>query len=342
VVRGENGYSVGIPFRLKIGKANTLFVNNDAGKSYEKFVEPALENARIYAETWNCATLGSPTGRLGEYETVIWLTGDRRDSTLLPAEQVEIQNFLASGGKLLLSGQNIGYDLLEHGSPADSLFFTNVLHAGYTADSSGGIAVMSAPGTDVTAGTQLFFWVGTSGAQNQFSTDVITALEPAKPFLIYLPGGKTAGVFYEDHATASRRIYLAFGIEGIAGPLSNSAATFLQKLVTWLNYEETSLELQIFETIPEFFDLSQNYPNPFNPCTTIEFQVPHAAHVLLEVYNLLGQRVKTLVDEKKSAGFFKAEWDGDTHSGEPVASGMYFIRFKAGDFQQMKKMMIVR
>jgi flagellar hook assembly protein FlgD len=64
--------------------------------------------------------------------------------------------------------------------------------------------------------------------------------------------------------------------------------------------------------------------------------------VLLEVYNLLGQRVKTLVDEKKSVGYFKTEWQGNTNAGEPVASGMYIIRFKAGDFQQMKKMMIVR
>lgn len=341
-VTGENGYSTEIPFSLKVGKANMLFVNNDGGNAYEKFVEPALESAQIYAETWNYAALGSPTEHLADYETVIWLTGDRRDSTLLPAEQDEIKKFLASGGDLLLSGQNIGFDLIENGTTEDSLFFSEVLHASYEGDSSGGIAVMTSAGATVAAGTQLFFWVGDAGAQNQFSTDIIHALEPAAPFLMYLPGGKTAGIYHEDKASDSRLIYLPFGIEGIAGPLPNSGALFLEKAVSWLQNADTGLELEMFEPVPEFFDLSQNYPNPFNPRTTIEFQVPHTSHVLLEVYNLLGQRVKTLVDEKKSAGYFKIEWTSETNSGAPVASGMYLIRFKAGDFQQIKKMMVVR
>ena len=90
-------------------------------------------------------------------------------------------------------------------------------------------------------------------------------------------------------------------------------------------------------TLPSGFTLSQNYPNPFNPGTTILFTLSRRAHVDLEVFNILGQRVEALVDGTMEAGEHRVEWDGE---GAP--SGVYFCRLKAGTFIESRKMVLVK
>jgi len=90
--------------------------------------------------------------------------------------------------------------------------------------------------------------------------------------------------------------------------------------------------------IPKQFDLLQNYPNPFNPKTVIEFQLPKEAPVQLRIFNLLGQQIRTLVDEQKEAGYHQVKWDGKDASGKEVTSGMYIYAIEAGDFRMTKKM----
>jgi hypothetical protein len=93
---------------------------------------------------------------------------------------------------------------------------------------------------------------------------------------------------------------------------------------------------------PEAFELFQNYPNPFNPETEISYVLPTACFVELSVYNLLGQKVRTLVDESQSAGFKNVKWDGKDENGANAASGIYFYKIKAGEFTQSKKMEIIK
>jgi len=95
-------------------------------------------------------------------------------------------------------------------------------------------------------------------------------------------------------------------------------------------------------TKPTVFSLAQNYPNPFNPKTMIRFSLPKDSWVKLEVYNILGQKVKTLVDEKLAAGVKEVEWDGKDSKGLEVASGIYFYKIKADDFSKVKKMVMLK
>jgi len=93
---------------------------------------------------------------------------------------------------------------------------------------------------------------------------------------------------------------------------------------------------------PRSFGLAQNYPNPFNPVTTIRYEIPKPARVTLEVYNLLGQKIRTLVDAYRSAGSYTATWDGRDEDGKEIASGVYFYRLSAGEFTAIRKMIFVR
>lgn len=96
------------------------------------------------------------------------------------------------------------------------------------------------------------------------------------------------------------------------------------------------------EVLPYQFELTQNYPNPFNPATTIAYSVPSWSHVTIEVFNVIGQKVKTLVNESKSAGEYQVSWDGRSSSGRQVSTGVYLYRFQAGDYTESRKMLLLK
>ena len=94
--------------------------------------------------------------------------------------------------------------------------------------------------------------------------------------------------------------------------------------------------------LPQRLSLSQNFPNPFNPTTVIRFELPHATKVNLVIYNTLGQVVRTLVNEQRARGAHQVQWDGKNVDELDVASGLYFVRMKAGDFVGVRKMVMLR
>jgi hypothetical protein len=93
---------------------------------------------------------------------------------------------------------------------------------------------------------------------------------------------------------------------------------------------------------PSEFSLSQNYPNPFNPTTNFHFTLAKSAYVRIDIFNIVGQKVRTLVDDDMKAGVYLADWDGKDDNGSFVSSGIYFYRMQAGDFSDMKKMLLVK
>jgi hypothetical protein len=96
-------------------------------------------------------------------------------------------------------------------------------------------------------------------------------------------------------------------------------------------------------TIPASYSLNQNYPNPFNPTTTISFSLPESGPTKLDVYDVLGKHVTTLLDENMGSGNFRVVWDGADKSGMKVATGMYIYRLVSGDnFTAVKKMLMVK
>ena len=95
-------------------------------------------------------------------------------------------------------------------------------------------------------------------------------------------------------------------------------------------------------SIPDEFILSQNYPNPFNPTTNITFGLPKESNVTIDVYNLMGQKVATLVNERINAGYHTVNWNGRDASGNRVTSGVYIYKITAGDFAKSKKMLLVK
>ena len=94
--------------------------------------------------------------------------------------------------------------------------------------------------------------------------------------------------------------------------------------------------------LPKEFRLGQNYPNPFNPSTNIELSLPRAGHVEIDVFNILGRRVRKLLDRELPAGIERIVFDGRSDQGTMLASGVYFYRVTAGEFKDTKKMLLVK
>ncbi len=103
---------------------------------------------------------------------------------------------------------------------------------------------------------------------------------------------------------------------------------------------EYSDPINVTIAAPQVFALQQNYPNPFNPTTTISFQVPEKAkgEMILIIYDMLGRKVRTLVNEPVKSGYYDFKWDGYDDNGVMTASGVYLYRLRAGEFTATKKM----
>jgi len=105
---------------------------------------------------------------------------------------------------------------------------------------------------------------------------------------------------------------------------------------------DVSTGVQTSRYQPAAYQLSQNYPNPFNPTTTIYYSLEKSENVNLTVYNMLGQKVRTLVDHKINSGKYSAEWDGKDDLGRQMASGVYFYAMQAGSFSKTMKMLMMK
>ena len=111
-----------------------------------------------------------------------------------------------------------------------------------------------------------------------------------------------------------------------------------------INEYDISLDVDddMWAALPTTMELSQNYPNPFNPETTIRFALTSAQHATLTVYNVTGQKVRTLVQGTIQAGQQSVVWDGRDDSGNAVASGIYFYRLSTDEETQSRKMVFLK
>ena len=98
----------------------------------------------------------------------------------------------------------------------------------------------------------------------------------------------------------------------------------------------------LLEVIPNNFSLSKNYPNPFNPITNLDFSIPKRSNVTLRVFNMMGQEVITLINEKKSYGNYSISWNGLDSKGVNVASGVYFAELRNRNERRITKMLLMK
>jgi len=342
-ITASNDYTVLDSFNVEIGTPTILLIDDDDGVNYEQYFNNPMALAKVYSDMWEVNSRGIPSFLevLKNYQTVIWFTGDDRSTSLTDQEQQALKQYLDNGGWLVLTGQNIGHDLMADGTPEDSSFFVNYLHADYMADTVKSTMIRGESGDPITNGMLLFLEDKAGSAGNQKAPSAIAPRDGASAILKYIPQNSTAGIRYMDDAKGYRLVYLAFGFEGISGPYQDSAQKLLSRILNWLS-GTTEINQMKFNSMPKEYLLEQNYPNPFNPTTKIRFHLPKDSQVELSIYNLRGQKIKTLVQGQHQAGIYEVTWNGMDSAGMSVASGLYVYRLVMNGFSSSKKLALIK
>jgi hypothetical protein len=205
------------------------------------------------------------------------------------------------------------------------------------------------PGNTFTVDTLSIWMVG--GGTGGMRVNLYYSTDPTFATKTKLNPGDTA-IYLPQNSGVTVYQYYAFAI----GKNVNSSQTFYFRIYPWYisaasnsKYVHTQLAVIKGSTtagatavgdedlVPREMQLAQNYPNPFNPSTTLQFALAKSGHVTLEVFNVLGQNVATIVNEELSAGSHRV-----TFNASALSSGIYLYRLKAGDFVQTKKMVLMK
>lgn len=287
---------------------------------------------------------------LQDYAAVFWLLGDESttDETFSTAEQTKVKTYLDSGGKLFVSGSEIAWDLdtAARGSVSDEGFFNNYLKADYVSDDANSASVTGEAGS-------IFEGMSFTYGSLPYIEDYPDAISPLTGGSVAMrySNGQIASVIFEgsfpNGSQSGKLVYLGFPFETI------SAATVRVELMHRVlgfffpNVNAVAEGGDPGAGVPAQYVLSQNYPNPFNPATTFRFGLPAGAQVRLEIFDLLGQRVREWPWHFYAAGFHQEKWDGVNAAGVRVASGEYFLRMRAetttaGEVVKLIKMKLIR
>ena len=311
---------------IPIGFPDMLIVKSDLNDNiYEDFYTSVLDSMGKNYELWN-QSHGTPN-LFSNRSTLIWFSGDADSQTVSAEYQDSLSAFLDNGGNLLITGKNIGNDI------GDTDFFQNYLHTRWIGESSR--LLFEGSEGSFTEG-MLIGATGGDGANNQGNEVDLLAPDshPASHAIFENTDGAVATATNGDYNV----VYLGFGFEAITAHLSRltSRDTLMTAIMDWF---ETIVSVDDEKGIvtPLAFRLEQNYPNPFNPLTEINYSIDKAGQTKLVIYNLLGQKVVTLVDRFKLPGRFRVQWDASK-----FASGVYFYKLTTGENTKVRKMLFLK
>jgi len=322
-----------LEFVALAGGTDILVIADDGGAGYaDEYVSPSIAPAGKTWAVWDNGLAAIDGATLADYDGVVWVCGEATPS-LTDTDRAAIDEYLAGGGSLLLTGQDIAEDLQNQGGSA-RLWFQFKTRTRFLAGNSNETAIFGEPGDEIGDGLS-FDIAGGDGADNQTSPDVVEALTTdALPVFHY---GATDGPWAGTRIAIDgyKLVYLGFGFEGIATQADRDQA--MGDILGWLVGTTVGVE-----DTPQVTSLLQNHPNPFNPQTEISFALDRAGPARLAIFDVQGRLVRTLVDGSLPAGPHAVVWDGRSDAGRQAASGTYFYRLRSGDQEFTRKMTMVK
>ncbi len=351
----------------------------DPRHSSEYYYREMLENLGIIYDKFDVEVPsgsihsdGPDTTGMKYYETQIWFTNDFNARTLNATDQFNLREWLNEATSsvernLLLTGNDIGYDLVESGNETLA-FYETWLASEFIDNTVGTVTIDSVPGVEDRAGGWSFMTNGDAecivrgGCPVLNAFDVVEArsfsgTEVVADYIRMDSGRRPAGVAYTHGTSTYQTVNLGFGMEFMMdGTVGAGSSNYTAE-----GYYHTGLydRMNLMENILAYFGvatsetgvvdggvrntLSQAYPNPFNPVTRIAYGVKEAGPVTIRVYNAAGRAVRTLLDEEigePTSSF--VVWDGRNGNGERCASGVYFYRIEAPGFASSRKMVMLK
>jgi M6 family metalloprotease-like protein len=248
-------FNVTDTFSLTVGRT-ILLVDDDEGATRETLYTTPITASGYPVRTWSIQTSGSPRpGALNTSRAVVWLTSQAYDNTLTPTDQEIITGYLAAGGRIFVTGQDIGYDLEAQGSPADITFYHNVLKAAYVLDDTNDNTMTGVGGDPIGNGLSFSINGGDGANNNDYPSRISTT------------GGSSAVFQYAAnsyggvrHAGTGRMVYAAFCFEGISTQANRDLV--MDRILDWLLPTDQAPPLATL-TAP-------NGPSGFPACSNVD------------------------------------------------------------------------
>lgn len=321
-----------LQFAIRV--ANLLLINNDPQSQYETYYTSTFDTLNLSYCIWRRRTAGpvpiSVMNRLSD-GLMVWYTGDAVTQTLDSTDMDSITRFLSTGGKLFLTGQNIGEEL------AQTQFYQNVIHArlrnptvnNFWAFGSRSDSLGSLFGQTQTAGYQ--------GANNQTSRDEIAPDSFSNAFLLYdTISGQIAGIYYHNPINLSKIIYLGFGFEALNRPTNRptfmSRVTFFNQCYNWLTGQIGITEFPISTRPTPSLTIT---PNPSTKITNIIYSLPKSGNISLKMYDITGRLIRKLVVGYRNTGLYTATLNNST-----LTKNIYFLILETESYRLTQKLII--
>ena len=313
------------------------------------------------------ATMGDlDTAVLRRYAAVILLGGTNENPFDRDDLRSALVDYVQQGGKILAEGGQAGYVYRRNSAAGekDCLFRTEVLGSDlYVSDAPSSSLIVPGEVQKTLEGGGAFFTtphvlptpITFAGTGETPIRDAVTASFGTHGTIVLggwstEPGGR-AIIARTGSDGSIRSLFMPFAVGLVAD--SGAAVKLVENALAYLLFHlpATTEFAQEQPAGPESFALLQNFPNPFNPSTTISFNISEGSAVSVEVFSLLGQRIRTLVEGSMSAGRQSVTWDGRSDTGIPVSSGTYILRMESrplsesassGRLIQTRRMMLLR
>jgi uncharacterized lipoprotein YddW (UPF0748 family) len=319
-------------------------------KTTHPFAQRVCSSLNRLKISYDCSSNESfETGALEatDYDAIFWLSGDeaQTDESVSFKEVSLLANYLRKGGNLLVSGSEVGYDLDFLGSSQEKRFFNEYLKSKYISNGSNGNGYqVNGENRRIYSGLNFNFDDGSYGF-NVLTPDIYETNGGSLPCLRYQNGSSIAGTQYVgtigSGSENAKVICLGFPFETIYN--ETEIDTFLYRSLSFFDFFGTSA-INENKSESKEYKLSYNYPNPFNGSTSIIYEVQGiaASFVILNIYDVRGREVKTLINKVQHNGLHKVFWNGKDDTGNAVTSGIYFYKLQISDQKQTRKILLIQ
>ena len=243
-------------------------------------------------------------------------------------DQLKLITYLDNGGSVYIEGADVAFNHYE--DPFFNYFGTNFVDTG----AENGISSLVGEAGTFADGLEYNFQGGSDAHYkiDQLSANVGTAFLKSEDEKVRAVYNQT-----DTYRTiCSSTILGAF----FDGNNLNIKAYLMGEYINFLTNQPTSINEN--SVLPTMAKLGQNYPNPFNPTTTISFQIPHQSNVKLTIYNLKGERIKTLLNKNIDSGYHQVIWNGKNDNGKDAVSGIYFYKLTSQSYNLIQKMILMK
>jgi subtilisin family serine protease len=321
-------------FEIMVGPADILLYDDDLSSPslpVYTYYYKALKELDMIFDWYSTAETGFPQFPEAElsaqdYNWAIYASGQNA-STMDEAEQQIFSDFVNAGQHLIVSSTNLDQDIPE------STFFSDVLRA-ELGESTSGSTLIYGTNHGITDDVSVML-LGAGGAQNQVLPITEVRAQAGSTSELFLDNGLAFPIGIHSGYGANRVVYLNFCLEaasGIGGTMS--APEVIEILMSYLDGTDIATELKS----PVSHQLKGNYPNPFNPTTIIEYELQANADVVLAIYNVNGQQIEMLVNDKQTPGLYNLDFNASQ-----LSSGLYFARLSIdGQLVYTHKMLLVK